>query len=154
MAAGDALEELTPKNMILWFFLAFFLISIYLMGWLLSPFFSIIVLGTVVAGVSYPLYNWLASRTKIKPWLASLATCCTIFCILFLPIAFFVGILTQEAYGLIQFARSPELSSFIHTHFTNSALLERINPLLANYNIAIKGEELNKMISDIGRESW
>jgi len=152
MVAGDALQDLTPKNMILWFFLAFFLISIYLMGWLLSPFFSIIVLGAVVAGVCYPIYRWLASHTKIKPWFASLATCFVIFCILFLPIAFFVGVLTQEAYGLIQFARSPELSNFINTHFTNSALLERINPLLANYDIAIKGEELNKTISDIGRE--
>jgi predicted PurR-regulated permease PerM len=152
VVVGDALEDLTPKNMILWFFLAFFLLSIYLMGWLLSPFYAIIVLGAVVAGVTYPIYRWLASLKNIKPGVASLVTCFVIFCILFVPIAFFVGILTQEAYALIQFARSQELSSFINTHFTNSALLERINPLLANYDIAIEGEELNKTVSDIGKE--
>ena len=122
------------------------------MGKLLSPFFSIIILGAVVAGVSYPLFQWLADRKKIKPGVASFITCITIFCVLFVPIVFFIGLLTQEAYGLIQLARSSAISSFINTYFTNSALLEKINSLLTNYDIAITGDELNKTISDIGKE--
>ena len=145
------MEELTSQNMILWFFLACFLISISLMGWLLSPFYSIIVLGAVVAGAFYPVFRPLAAHRKISPAVASLLTCLLIFFILFVPIVFFVGVLTQEAYELIQLARSPALSSFINTHFTNSALLERINPVLGNFDIAITGDELNKTISDIGR---
>ena len=145
------MEELTSQNMILWFFLACFLISISLMGWLLSPFYSIIVLGAVVAGAFYPVFRLLAAHSKISPGIASLLTCLLIFFILFVPIVFFVGVLTQEAYELIQLARSPALSGFINTHFTNSALLERINPVLANFDIAITGDDLNKTISDIGR---
>ncbi len=145
------MEELNPQNMILWFFLACFLLSIYLMGWLLSPFFSIIVMGAVIAGANYPIYRFLADFEQISNGFASFLTCLLIFFILFVPTVLLVGIITQEAYELIQLARSPALSSFINAHFTNSALLGRINPLLANFDIAITGEELNKTISDIGR---
>ena len=145
------MEDRTSQNMILWFFLACFLISISLMGWLLSPFLSIIVLGAVVAGAFHPVYKSIMIHLKIRPGLASFLTCLLIFFILFVPIVFFVSVLTQEAYELIQLARSPALSNFINTHFTNSALLARINPLLANFDIIITGEELNKTISDIGK---
>jgi predicted PurR-regulated permease PerM len=151
LVQGGTMEDRTSQNMILWFFLACFLISIYLMGWLLSPFLSIIVLGAVVAGAFYPIYRPLAAYDKISPGLASLITCLLIFLVLFVPIVFFVGVLAQEAFELIQLAKSPALSSFINTHFTNSALLDRINPMLASFDIAITGEELNKTISDIGR---
>ena len=145
------MQDRTSQNLILWFFLTCFIISISLMGWLLSPFFSIIVLGAVVAGAFYPLYRPLAAHEKISPGVASLLTCLLIFFILFIPIVFFVGVLTREAYDLIQLARSPALSAFINTHFTNSAMLDRINPLLASFDIVITGEELNKTISDIGQ---
>ncbi|BBO74528.1 AI-2E family transporter [Desulfosarcina widdelii] len=145
------MEDRTSQNRILWFFLACFIISIYLMGWLLSPFFSIIVLGAVVTGAFYPVYRKIASFEKIGPGMASFLTCMLIFFILFVPIVFFVGVLTQEAYELVQLARSPALSSFVTAHFTNSAMLERINPLLANIDIEITGEELKNTISDIGR---
>jgi hypothetical protein len=52
---GETMGDRTSQNMILWFFLACFLISISLMGWLLSPFLSILVLGAVVTGVFYPI---------------------------------------------------------------------------------------------------
>ena len=145
------MEDRTSRNLILWFFLACFIISISLMGWLLSPFFSILVLGAVVAGAFYPLYRLLAANEKISPGWASFLTCLLIFFILFVPIVFFVGVLTREAYDLIQLAKSPALSSFINAHFTNSALLERINPLLASFDIVVTGQELNKTISDIGQ---
>lgn len=145
------MEDRTSQNLILWFFLTCFLISISLMGWLLSPFFSIIILGAVVAGAFYPIYRRLAAHDKISSGSASLLTCLLIFFILFVPIVFFVGVLTREAYELVQLARSPALTSFINTHFTNSALLDRINPLLANFDIVITGDELSKTISDIGR---
>ena len=145
------MEDRTSQNLILWFFLACFIISMSLMGWLLSPFFSIIVLGAVVTGAFYPLYRLLAAHEKISPGVASLLTCLLIFFILFIPIVFFVGVLTREAYDLIQLARSPALSNFINTHFTNSAMLERINPLMSSLDIVITGEELNKAISDVGQ---
>ena len=151
-ASGEGMEDRTSQNMILWFFLACFLISISLMGWLLSPFLSIIVLGAVVAGAFYPVYRLLSANDKISPGFASFLTCLLVFLVLFIPIVFFVGVLAQEASELIQLAKSPALSNFITTHFTNNALLERINPLLASFNFNITGEELNRAISEVGRE--
>jgi predicted PurR-regulated permease PerM len=145
------MEGRASQNMILWFFLACFLLSISLMGWLLSPFFSIIVLGAVVTGAFYPVYGLLNTHDKISPGLASLLTCLLIFLVLFIPIVFFVGVLAQEAFELIQLAKSPALSNFINKHFTNSALLAHINPFLASFDIAVTGEDLNKTISEIGR---
>jgi predicted PurR-regulated permease PerM len=145
------MEDPTSQNMILWFFLACFLISISLMGWLLSPFFSIIVLGAVVSGAFYPVYRLITAHEQISAGFGSFLTCLLIFLILFVPIVFFVGILAQEAFELIQLARSPALTNFMTTHFTNSALLDRINPLLANFNISITGDQLNKTVSEIGR---
>jgi predicted PurR-regulated permease PerM len=145
------MESQTSQNMILWFFLACFIISISLMGWLLSPYYATIVLGAVVTGAFYPVYRRLSNHQKIRPGMASFLTCLLIFVILFIPIVFFVGVLTREAYDLIQLARSPALTGFINTHFTNSALLDRINPLLVNLDIVITGEELNNTISEIGR---
>ena len=149
---GETMVDRTSQNMILWFFLACFLISISFMGWLLSPFFSILVLGAVVAGAFFPVFRGLSIHEKIRPGFASLLTCLLIFFVLFIPIVFFVGVLAQEASELIQLAKSPALSNFITTHFTNSALLERINPLLAMFDFTITGEELNRTLSEIGRE--
>jgi predicted PurR-regulated permease PerM len=151
-ASGEAMQDRTSQNLILWFFLACFLLSISLMGWLLLPFLSIIVLGAVVTGVFFPVYRLLTAYEKISPGFASFLTCLLIFLVLFIPIVFFVGVLAQEASELIQLAKSPALSNFITTHFTNSALLERINPLLSNFDITVTGEELNRTISEIGRE--
>ena len=152
MNDGVNMGDHTSQNMILWFFLACFLSSISLMGWLLSPFLSIIVLGAVVAGAFYPLYRLFSAHEKISVGFASFLTCLMIFLVLFIPIVFFVGVLAREASELIQLAKGPALSNFITTHFTNSALLERINPLLAAFDFTITGEELNRTISEIGRE--
>ncbi|PIE67521.1 MAG: AI-2E family transporter [Deltaproteobacteria bacterium] len=145
------MEGRTSQNMILWFFLGCFLLSISLMGWLLSPFLSIIVLGAVVTGAFFPVFRLIASHGQISVGFASFLTCLLVFVVLFVPVVFFVGVLAQEAYELVQLARSPDLGHFINTHFTNSALLERINPLLANFDFTITGEELNNTISGIGR---
>lgn len=145
------MEDRIAHNSILWFFLGCFLISISLMGWLLSPFFSILVLGAVVAGVFYPVYRRISACEKIGGGVASFLTCLLILLILFVPIVFFVGVLTREAAELIQLAKGPALSSFINAHFTNNALLARINPLLANSGITVTADDLNRTISEIGR---
>ena len=84
--------------MILWFFLAVFTVSCFLLGWLLWPFISVIVLATVITGVFNPIYKFFNS--KINPTLSSLLTCLIVFFVLFIPATFFVGVLANEAYEL------------------------------------------------------
>ena len=137
--------------MILLFFLACFLISTFLLGWLLWPFLSILVLAAVVTGIFRPLYSFIKRIGTIRPALASFLTCCLIFCILFIPTVFFVGVLSREAYDLYLAAKDAMISKQLTTLMQGSRMLELANNMLANFNIEINGEELNNYISEIAR---
>lgn len=142
----------TSRNLTLWFFLACFVVSIYMLGWLLLPFFSIIVMAAVISGIFYPIYRLLCSKERIRPAFSSFLTCILIFLILFIPIVFFVGILTQEALGLYQLAKEAVSKDQIINLLKGSRVLERINGPLGNFNITITGEQLQQAISELGKE--
>jgi predicted PurR-regulated permease PerM len=143
--------EKASSNKILWFFLSCFLVSILLLGWLLWPFISIIILGAVVTGIFSPVYNGIIEKGRVRPALASLATCFLIFCILFIPTFFFVSILSKEAFELYLAAKNVALSNQIRALMEGSVILEKANSVLANFNYEITAEELNNYISEIAR---
>ncbi len=140
-----------PQDSILWFFLALFFISIFMLGRLLWPFVSIIVLAAVVTGIFSPVYNFIKIEDKVKPSLASLITCLIIFCILFIPILLFVGILSKEAYDLYLTAKGAVLDDQLKNLLEGSKVLEKINLFLANFSLELSGEDLNKTLSQIGK---
>ncbi len=151
MTAEQSREHRDRKDYraILWFFLVLFLGSSLLMGWLLLPFLSILVMGAVVTGVFRPLYLRLARRVPTA--LASLVTCVVIFFILFIPIVIFVGILSTEAYDMYVMARGAVLQNQIRSLFERSELLERVNVALSSLNIRLTGEEINQAIPELGK---
>ena len=53
------MAEKATSDLILWFFLACLLVSTIMLGWLIWPFISIIVLGAVITGIFAPLYKFL-----------------------------------------------------------------------------------------------
>lgn len=144
------MRDKTSPSMILWFFLALFLVSAFMLGWLFWPFISVIVLAAVVTGIFKPVYNFLINR-KIRPLFSSLLTCVLIFIILFIPTFLFVGILSKEAYGLYLMGKGGVISDQIKTLFESSRILDKTNFILSNFNIDITGEELNKAISELGK---
>ncbi len=135
--------------MMLGFFLTLFLITTVLMGWLLWPFFSTLFLSAVVTGVFNPLYRLMVG--KVRPPVASLATCVVIFFVLFIPIVMFVGILSREAYGFYLMGRNAVLTDVIRDFFEHSQLLERANELLGRFNLELSSVELNRAISQVGK---
>jgi predicted PurR-regulated permease PerM len=145
----DMVSKRPSRDLILWFFLIVFAVSCLLLGWLLQPFFSIIVLALVVTGVFNPLYRRLC--TRLPATAASLLTCVVIFFVLFVPISFFVGVLANEAYELYLAAKGFVLGQFVRDLIENSPLIDRVNQLLAHVNMTITGEELNRGISELGR---
>ena len=66
------MEDRTSRNIILLFFLALFMVSAFLLGWLIWPFISVIVLAAVVTGVFKPVYSFF--NRKINYLYASLLT--------------------------------------------------------------------------------
>lgn len=141
--------DLISRNPIFWFFLACFLGSIILLGWLLLPFLSTLILGAVISGVFYPFYRLINNHPKIRSSLASLITCIFIFFILFVPIVFFVGSLTQQANGLYQMAKGAVINDQINILLQDTHVLERANTLLAKFNYELTGEEFKNAVSEI-----
>lgn len=144
------MEDQFSRNAILWFFLVIFLVSFLTLGWLIWPFYSILIMAAVISGISSPVYRYFCGRKWIKPPLASLATCLLIFLVLFVPIALFVGVLSAEAYDLYLWAKSADLGSQIDA-MLRSSLVERINAILARFNYNLTGEDLNAGVSELGK---
>ncbi len=145
------MTEKTTSYTILLFFLACFLISLLLLGWLLWPFISIIVIAAVVSGIFSPLFRLITRSGVVRPAIASFLTCGVIFCILFVPIVFFVSVLSKEAYDLYLAAKDAMISQQINKLMEGSKILEMTNNVLANFNFQITVEELNKYISEIAK---
>jgi len=146
---GGPLSTSSPHDIILWFFLAIFLVSCLVLGWLLWPFVSVIILAAVITGVFNPVYRYLNHRLKPTP--SSLLTCLIIFLVLFIPVSAFVGILANEAYDMYLSAREAMASNPFKELIENSQIVDRINHILANFGLVITGEELNKGIAELGR---
>jgi predicted PurR-regulated permease PerM len=139
----------TSRNIILWFFLTLFVASAFLLGWLIWPFISVIILAAVVTGIFKPVYSFL--NRKINSLFASLLTCFLVFLILFIPTVFFVGILAKEAHGLYLMGKGAVFSDQIKTILESSRILEKANLILSNFNVEITGEQLNKGVSELGK---
>lgn len=139
----------TPRDTMLWFFLALYLISTVLLGWLLLPFVSVIVLAAVVTGIFNPVYRFFS--IKLNPSRASFITCMLLFFILFIPTVLFVGILAQEANTLYQMGRSAVFNDQIKNLVESNTILERVNQLTGNFNFQLTGEQLNKAVSEAGK---
>ena len=120
-----------------------------MLGWLLWPFVSTIILAATVTGVFNPVYYFL--KQKLRPSIASLITCIVIFIVLFIPIVSFVSILSKEAYDLYLMARDAVLGNQINNLLESSHLVDKVNHFLANFNLQFTGEELNRWITEIGR---
>ena len=143
------MRDRTSRNIILWFFLALFMVSAFLLGWLIWPFISVIILAAVVTGIFKPVYSFL--NRKINSLFASLLTCFLVLLILFIPTVFFVGILAKEAHGLYLMGKGAVFSDQIKTILESSRILEKANLILSNFNIEITVEQLNKGVSELGK---
>ncbi len=143
------MAEKSPVDLILWFFLVLFVVSIFLLGKLLWPFLSIIVLAFVVTGVFDPLYQMLLKR--MTPALSSIVTCILIFFTLFLPMVLFVGILSKEAYSFYLTTRDFVFSDQLQAIVKDNDIINRVNVWLSQFNVEITGEELNKAVSELGK---
>lgn len=141
--------ERLPRDTILWFFIALFLLSMFLLGMLLWPFISVIIIAVVITGTTKPAYLKLVPLTS--PPIASFLTCVLVFLVLFVPIVFFVGILSREAYGLYLMGKSAVISDQVRNLMAGSHILEKINPFLSHLNIELTGQELNRAASEAGK---
>ncbi|MFH1984903.1 MAG: AI-2E family transporter [Pseudomonadota bacterium] len=143
------MEQHASSKALFWFFLALFLVSMYLLGKLLWPFVSVLVLGAVVTGLFKPAFRYLAARIGDTP--ASLLTCLLILVIVFIPTVLLVGVLSKEAYGLYLMGKNAALNDQVRQLLENNRAVELANDYLAAFNIQFSAEQVNRALSESGK---
>ncbi len=148
----DLMQELNSGNMIFWFFLVLFILSIVLICWLLLPFFPILILAAVITGIFRPIYKFFNVTDKINSPFASFLTCMLIFFILFIPMFLLVGQLAKEAQQLYFLGKDALISSQNENFIENSMIFNKASVLFAKFNIDLSIENANKWISNMGKD--
>ena len=143
-------QNISPKAVFA-FFLVLFCIAIWLAGSLIAPFFSIIILGIVSTGIFNPVFQFF--QKKINPNFASALTCVLIFIVVFIPVVFFVTVLSKEALNLYVMAKDTVFSNQLKDMLENTRALERVNDILVRAGIekTITWDELVSPISELGK---
>ena len=145
------MQDRINSDLIFWFFLGLFLISFFMIGWLLLPFLSTIVLAAVTTGVFNPVYRFMTKKFRISQAFSALITCVLIFFILFVPILFFTGVLSREVYDFYLMGKTAVLDGQIKKFLETHQVIERANILLSNINIQVSIEDLNRSLSELGK---
>ncbi len=145
------MEQNISQRAVFVFFLVLFCIAIGLAGKLIAPFFSIIILGIVSTGIFNPIFHFF--QKKMNPQFASVFTCVLIFFVVFIPVVFFVGVLSKEAFNLYVMAKDAVFSNQLKDLLENTKALERFNELLIRAGIekTVTWDELINPISELGK---
>ncbi len=143
------MKKQIPSPMVLLYFLSLMLLATVLVGTLFWPFLSIIILSYLLATVFDPVYTLLTK--KLTENFSSLLTCILIVLVIFVPLIFFVGALSTEAYALFQMTKGTNLAVKFTEFVEGSALLAKFKHLLEGYGIVVEVAQFGDELSKFGR---
>jgi len=135
--------------MVIRYFLFLFLVSVLLMGRLLWPFLSMLVLSYLLTGIFKPIHTFLCRF--LSQGVASLFTCLLIILLVFIPLLFFVGALSQEAYALYLLGKDANLGVKFQDLLHNSTLLSRTRDYLAGLGIPMEPNGVSTALSELAK---
>jgi predicted PurR-regulated permease PerM len=138
----------TSRDLILWFFLALFIISLLLLGKLFWPFLSVIVLSSIIASLSHPVYRKI--EANLKPTYASLLTCLLILLVIFIPTVLIFTVLLGEVQTLVHFFKSTDLQVQIINFLETNRIIERLNVFSERFHVTMNYGDLVQPLSDFG----
>jgi predicted PurR-regulated permease PerM len=142
------MKDNSPNPMVIRYFLFLFLLSILLLGRVLWPFLSTLILSYLLAGIFKPVYSFINRKTSNH--FASLLTCLIIILIVFIPLAFFVAALSQEAFVLYQWGKTANLG-LKFKELQDIAVLARLKETLGNFGIILEPDSISKTLSDLAK---
>jgi len=129
------------------FFFVVFILSILLLGWVLWPFWQLLILAFLLAGIFRPIYSW--QLRWISPWLASILTCGLIVLIVFIPLTFCIGALSTETLNLYQLIRDAKLLLKLQGFIQSNTLMLQVQEVLASLGINFDPTDLTGTLSKI-----
>lgn len=131
------------------YFLVLFGITILLLGRLLWPFTSILIISLLLVNFFKPVYQGLCRR-RISGHLASLATCLLIVLLVFVPLIFFVIALSKEAMVYAQYMKDINLAEQIKNLLQNSTVLASLQNHLDSLGFSLRADDLSAHLANYG----
>lgn len=129
------------------FFSIIFVLSMLALGWVLWPFWQLLILAFLLAGIFRPIYTWLCRW--VSPWLSSLLTCGLIVLIVFIPLTFCIGALSTETLNLYQLVKDSNLLLKLQQFIQNNTLALEAQEVLVGLGINFDPDDLTGTLSKI-----
>ncbi len=142
-------EVKAPSPMVLRYFLFLFIVSIFAIGRLLWPFLSILILSFLLTGLFRPVFLFL--NKKCSSSFASFLTCALIVILVFVPLMFFVGALSREAFGLYQLGKGANIGVKLKELLQGSTALGRVHELLAGFGLELEPQSISNALSGLAK---
>jgi predicted PurR-regulated permease PerM len=133
------------------YFLLLFLVSFLLLGQLLWPFFSILILSFLLTGLFQPVFKLLHERLKFSQQFSSLVTCFLITVVVFVPLMLFVLALSREVLGLYPLIKGKNLALMLQQLLLENQTVIRLKEIFAGFGIEFHPERVTSSLSEVGK---
>jgi len=133
------------------YFLLLFLISFLLLGRLLWPFFSILILSFLLSGLFQPIFKFFHSRFKFSEQFSSLVTCFLIVILVFVPLMIFVAALSKEVLGLYPLIKGKNLALLLQQLLEENHTVMWLKEMFAGFGIELHPERVTSTLSEFGK---
>jgi predicted PurR-regulated permease PerM len=147
-------SETKPKKpfspLVFRYFLLLFLVSFLLLGRLLWPFFSILILSFLLAGLFRPVFIVFHERLKFSSQFSSLVTCCLIVIVVFVPLMIFVIALSKEVVGIYPLIKGKNLALIMQQLLEENQTIGRVRDIFAGFGIELHPERFSRFFSEFG----
>jgi len=147
--------ETKPKKpfspLVFRYFLLLFLVSFLLLGKLLWPFFSILILSFLLTGLFQPVFRFFNERLRFSGQFSSLVTCFFIIIVVFVPLMMFVIALSKEVLGIYPLIKDKNLALMMQQLLEENQIVARIKDIFAGFGIDLHPERLTKVFSEFGK---
>lgn len=131
------------------YFLIVFGISIFFLGKILYPFWSILVLSFLLSNLFRPLYIIL--EKKLIPSIASILTCLLITAIVFIPLVFLTFAITDEALSLYNWGRDSRVGLKLQHFIQESTIIANLNEYLSDIGFNFKPTQVTDSVSYLAK---
>jgi predicted PurR-regulated permease PerM len=106
------------------------------LGWILLPFFGVLLWGSIIALLFAPVYRWLLPRLNRRRTPAALLTLLLVLVIVILPLALVTAALAREAALLYQRLQTGEVNPLLYFQGVFIALPDWMTALLDHFGLA------------------
>ncbi|MEE4243631.1 MAG: AI-2E family transporter [Desulfopila sp.] len=131
------------------YFLLVFFVSIFFLGKILWPFWSILVLSFLLSNLFRPIFVFLSK--KLYPVIASTLTCLLIIAIVFTPLLFFTFAITDEALSLYHWGRDSRVGLKLQTLIQESPIILNLRNYLNEVGFDFKPTQVTDSFSYLAR---